>query len=212
MTFNDLCDLVVEVNSKNTWSFLTSLSKKHNKKLYPNLSEEEYNKYWNGPLQCEAAARSLENRLESLKVPYCPLFIYTKFLTKQDPLQFAGLNRSLLNYVVDHYVKDFPIPTYGELLPATHALVEVYIEKIQKYIVADPYAGIVYKDTKENLLKGDQDNKSTDFYNHWLNTISYLKNSIHIDNATWVYATPQFWKGIYRITTPNPINVKLNSD
>jgi len=34
----------------------------------------------------------------------------------------------------------------------------------------------------------------------WMYTEDYLKKSKHIDNATLIYATPEFWSGVTKMT------------
>jgi len=172
------------------------------RRFYPNLSDNEYFGFKTRGILCYGMAQRVMNLLNNEKIPNQYIFIYTNWLNVDNQKRF-GFNKLFLEKIqksafaeATHLCNNFvyPADTFSCTL-ATHGMVEVVWDN--KVYLLDPYCGLLYVSTKEELIKNPDL-----VYNSYkeYGQVDYLLNSIHINKSNLIVASPVFWENVKHIS------------
>lgn len=192
-------ELVHNVNSSQVWGFYPYTEFEDVIKLYPKMDIYDFKKMYGINNLCKAASLKMHSALRDNGFMSNILFVYCRnFSIFHLKSIHIGFNRWFLKRILKYSTNiDFDIRNilnigYGY---STHALVEVFIH--DNYYVIDPFAGVFYNKTKEDLIANPD---SSDCYYSCIEQSTYLNNFIHLDNANLVYTSSLFWRNVLRIT------------
>jgi len=205
MELNKVISVLQNINKCRVLSCWPLKTKEEVRPLYPQLTDDLFNKLWYGTELCQGIANRFERSLREVGITSKRLFAYLEDYMYEPPKVPVSFNKTITDLVsnlkyaeANEAVIDcfgLELENRGKQIPFTHALTEVWVGN--KYIVADPYVGIVYPYTKEELIRVPELAFSAWLYN---DQITYLKHNMHTDNATLVSATPHFWRKVSRLT------------
>jgi len=170
------------------------------RKIYSNLSDEEYGKKEYRNFLCSDIAAAYI-KLVSPIVPVHPVYIYSRnFLDNEKLLDFNNQYGSeILNGNTDKMkLLCDGIAVEKDINPkrrSMHTIVNILIG--EKFYITDTACGFIYPVSMVDLLRGCDIFSRMSFLDQHL----FLGNSIHRKHDHYLYLTPVFWKNVYYVTS-----------
>jgi len=163
--------------------------------LYDNLSDIEFSNLNIQKGLCGTSSIAFGKVLESMGYFYRRLVIcFKKILV--DEMESKGFNREYSSkiYNLDFIGADkkaIQKNTVKDNSIGGHSILEIKING--RFYILDPFNGLFYPYSKEDLIRNP---KLASISLSYMNQAKYLKNSIHQNRNTLLFATPSFWSGV----------------